>query len=267
MNKFVLTAVSIVCGILWGCGSGDFTNRPNGPISFSFRSISGVPINYNVVSDVVIVEGDQLPAPISFANISSAAYSQYSINGGVFTAGSSSDRLYPGDTLQLQQITSSTPNSARTTTITVGGYTTTFTTVTSINGGINTATDANGNAVTITSILASLSAANKVVNYSIIATTRFSSTNMSGISGSTIPVAFTLQAISNTGSVVYSTNASQVLIPFGQETEVLVSGTLPTIASGNLPNAIYGYPITTTNYWFLLISYWQIVPGSLTLQQ
>jgi len=81
-------------------------------------------------------------------------------------------------------------------------------------------------------------------------------------------VAFTLQAVSNTGQVgIYSTNASQVSISVGEQSGVaLFTGTLPTTVSGSLPYAINGYSITTTNYWSSLISYWQIKPGSLTLQ-
>jgi hypothetical protein len=263
--KFDICKTLILAVVILGAGCGNLTE----PSSFSFATQTGVPLNTNIDSNVVTITGNQFGAPISFANISSAAYSQFSINGGGFTAGSTSDLLYPGNTLQIQQTTSSIANATRVTTITVGGFTTTFTTVTSTTGGtVGPVTDANGNTVTISNVTATpLSANNNVVNFSINGTTIFSTTNSNVTSGSTINVAFTLQAISNTGQVIYSTNASQVSIPFGQTTEVLFSGTLPTTASGNLPNAINGYSITTTNYWNSLISYWQIVPNSLTLQQ
>jgi hypothetical protein len=247
-----------------GAGCGNLTE----PSSFSFATQTGVPLSTNIQSNVVTIEGNQFAAPISFANTSSAAYSQYSINGGTFTAGSSSDQLSPGNTLQLQQTTSSIQNTARTTTINVGGRIVTFTTITSDSGGTFTATDANGNTVTISNISASLSAANNVVHYSITANTTFTQGSTgSGISGSTIPVAFTLQAVANNGSgVIYSTNASQVKITLGEQTAGLFTGTLPTTATGSLPNTINGYSITTTNYWSSLISYWTIKAGSLTIQ-
>jgi hypothetical protein len=256
------TLIPAVVIMVAGCGN---LAEPSG---FSFATQTGVPPNTNIQSNVVTIKGNQFPASISFANASSAQYSQYSINGGAFTAGQSGDRLSPGNTLQLQQTTAGTKNTTRTTTITVGGLTTTFTTVTSSSGGtVSAGPNANGNTVTISSIAASLSAANNVVHYTITGDTNFSTTNTSGISGNTIPVAFTLQAISNTGQLVYSTNATQVQIPFGEQMVALLSGSLPTIVSGNLPTAVLGYPITTMNYWSGLISYWQIVPGSLTLQQ
>lgn len=264
--KFDICKTLILAVVIMGAGCGNLTE----PSSFSFATQTGVPLNTNIQSNVVTITGNQFGAPISFANLSSAAYSQFSINGGGFTAGSTSDLLYPGNTLQLQQTTAGIANTARTTTITVGGFTTTFTTVTSDTGGtVSAGPDANGNSVTISNVTATpLTANNNVVNFSINGTTIFSTTSANITSGSTINVAFTLQAIANNGSgVIYSTNASQVSIPFGQQTEVLFSGTLPTTASGNLPNAINGYPITTTNYWNSLISYWQIVPGSLTIQQ
>ncbi len=264
--KFDICKTLIPAVVIMVAGCGNLTE----PSGFSFATQTGVPLSTNIQSNVVTIKGNQFGAPIAFANLSSATYSQYSINGGAFTAGSTSDLLYPGNTLQLQQTTSSLAGATRITTITVGGFTTTFTTVASSTGGTVTATDANGDTVTISNIAASLSAANKVVHYSINATTSFDSTNTSGVSGNTINVVFTLQAISNTGSVIYSTNASQVPIPYtgpGGQTVALFSGSLPTTVSGNLPNAVLGYPITTTNYWNSLISYWQIVPGSLTIQQ
>ena len=261
-KTFLLAVVIMVAG----CGN---LAEPSG---FSFTTQTGVPLSTNIQSNVVTIKGNQFPAPISFANLSSAAYSQYSLNGGAFTAGQSGDQLSPGNTLQLQQTTSSIPNATRTTTITVGGFTTTFTTVTSSTGGIATSLpDANGYVAVISNITASLSAANNVVHYTVTANTTLnqsvSSSNSTVFSGSTIPAAFTLQAISNTGQVIYSTNATQVQIPVGEQLFALFAGTLPTTASGNLPTAVLGYPITTTNYWSGLISYWQILPGSLTLQQ
>jgi hypothetical protein len=251
----------ILAVVIFGAGCGNLTE----PSSFSFATQTGVPLNTAISSNVVTIEGNQFAAPISFANLSSAAYSEYSLNGGGFTAGSSGDQLYPGNTLQLQQTTSSVPGATRVTTVTVGGFTTTFTTVTSSTGGAVTTTNANGDTVTISNITFSLSATNNVVKYSITATTDW--TNPSGVSGSTINVAFTLQAIANNGSgAVFSTNASQVQIQFGSQTVALFSGSLPTTVSGNLPTAVLGYPITTTNYWSGLISYWQIVPGTLTIQ-
>jgi hypothetical protein len=269
--KFDICKTLILAVVIMGTGCGNLTE----PSSFSFATQTGVPLNTNIQSNVVTIEGNQFGAPIAFANLSSAAYSQYSINGGAFSGGSSSDLLRPGNTLQLQQTTAGTANTARTTTITVGGFTTTFTTVTSSSGGIATSPpDANGNIVTISNIVASLNAGTNIVNYIITANTSWTNpTNPSGISGSTIPVAFTLQAISNTGQVIYSTNASQVPIDFGEQSGMLLlpktgsTASLPTTVSGNLPNAVLGFPITTTNYWSALISYWQIVPGSLTLQQ
>ncbi|MDR3578344.1 MAG: hypothetical protein P4L44_00090 [Oryzomonas sp.] len=261
--KFDICKTLILAVAILGAGCGNLT-EPNG---FSFATQTNVPLNTNIQSNVVTIEGNQYGASIAFANASSSAYSQYSINGGGFSGGSSSDLLHPGDTLQLQQTTSSNPSSTRTTTITVGGFTTTFTTVTiGTIVPITAGPDANGNVVTISSISASLTAGNNVVDYSITANTNVTN-NTSGISGNTIPAAFTLQAISSTGSVVYSTNASQVSIPFGQQAGIgIFSGALPTTATGNLPNAINGYPITTKNYWSSLISYWKIVPGSLTIQ-
>jgi hypothetical protein len=152
----------------------------------------------------------------------------------------------------------------------VGGFTTTFTTVTSNGGGTVTASDNSGNTVTIKNITAALAAANNgannnAVTYSINADAAFSSTNAVS-TNSNISVSFTLQAIGTSGLPLYSTTATGVSIPLGEQTQVLYSGTLPTTVSGNLPNAINGYTITTTNYWNSLISYWQIAPGSLTVQ-
>ena len=264
--KFDICKTLILAVVIMVAGCGNLTE----PSGFSFATQTGVPLSTNIQSNKVTIKGNQFGAPIAFANLSSQAYSQYSINGGAFTAGSSSDQLFPGNTLQLQQTTSSVGGATRITAITVGGFTTTFTTVTGSSGGTFTATDANGNTVMISNIAASLTANNNVVHYTISATTTFTQGNTgSGISGSTIPVAFTLQAVANNGSgVVYSTNASQVQIPLGEQTVGLFSGTLPTTATGGLPNAISGFPITTTNYWSSLISYWTLASNPpLTLQQ
>jgi len=263
--KFDICRTLILAVVILGAGCGNLTE----PSSFSFATQTGVPLNTAISSNVVTIKGNQFAAPISFANVSSAAYSEYSINSAGFTAGSSGDQLYPGNTLQLQQTSSSIKGASRTTTITVGGFTTTFTTVTDINGGIVSTTpapDANGDTVTISNISASVSATNNVPKYSITATTNW--TNTSGCAtDNTIPVTFTLQAIANNGSgAVFSTNASQVSISCGSQTVALYSGSLPTTVSGNLPTAVLGYPITTANYWSGLISYWKIVPGSLTIQ-
>jgi hypothetical protein len=264
--KFDICKTLILAVVILGAGCGNLTE----PTSFSFATQTGVPTSTNIQSNVVTITGNQFGAPISFANVSSAAYSEYQINSGGFTAGSSTDQLFPGNTLQLQQLTSSVAGASRTTTINVGGRIVTFTTVTSSTGGIVSAgPDASGNIVTISNISVSLNAVNNVVKYSITASTNWTNNILSCTSGSTIPVAFTLQAVANNGSgVVYSTNASQVSISCGEQSTVGLgsSGNLPTTATGNLPNAINGNPITTTQYWSGLISYWQIAPGSLTIQ-
>jgi len=262
--KTLLLAVAIL-----GAGCGNLTE----PSSFSFATQTGVPLNTSIKSNVVTIEGNQFAAPVAFANVSSAAYSEYSINGGTFTAGQTGDQIYPGQTLQIQQTTSTLSNAPRTTTITVGGFTTTFTTVTSTTGGsVTSLPDAYGNTVTISNVSATISAVNNIVHYAITANTVInvgSGANNPITSGtsSNLSVAFTLQAISNTNQNVYSTNASQVSISLGAQTNVgIFTGTLPTTASGNLPTFILGYPITTTNYWNGFISYWQIVSGTLTIQ-
>ncbi|MGD0586250.1 MAG: hypothetical protein ABSA86_10835 [Oryzomonas sp.] len=263
--KFDICRTLILAVVIMGAGCGNLTE----PSSFSFATQTDVPLSTNIQSNVVTIKGNQFGAPISFANLSSAAYSQYSINSGAFSAVQSSDQLFPGNTLQLQQLTSSVAGASRTTAINVGGRIVTFTTVTNSTGGIVSAgPDANGNTVTISNISASLSAVNNVVKYSITASTNWTN-NISGCtSGSTFPVAFTLQAVANNGSgAAYSTNATQVAISCGEQTAGIFSGSLPTTATGGLPNAINGFPITTTQYWSSLISYWQIKAGSLTLQQ
>lgn len=268
--KFDISKTLILAVVIIGAGCGNLTE----PSGFSFATLTNVPTNTSVQSNVVTIEGNQFAATAAFVNVSSAVYSTVSINGGSFKglpngAANSTVQLSPGNTLQLQQTTSSIPNATRTTTITVGGFTTTFTTVTSSTGGTVTATDANGNTVTVSNILATLTAGTNGVTYTITADTIFSTTNTSGVSGSTIPVTFTLQAISNSGQVIYSTTPSNVAIDFGEEaTFPLVSaGALPTTVTGSLPNAVNGYTITTTNYWSSLVSYWRIEPGSLQLQQ
>ena len=258
--KFDICKTLILAVVIMGAGCGNLTE----PSSFSFATLKNVPLSTNIQSNVVTIEGNQFGAPITFANASSASYSEININNAGFT-GVSGQLLYPGNTLQIQQTSSSVAASSRTTTITVGGFTTTFTTVTSATGGTVTYTDTAGNIVTISNIVASLSANNNVVTYSISGTTSCTLTNSSGNSASTINVTFTLQAISNTGQVVYQAGTTPVSITEGSEgTVALYSGTLPTTVSGNLPNAVLGYPITTTNYWSGLISYWQIAPNSLT---
>jgi hypothetical protein len=268
--KFDIFKTLILVVLILGAGCGNLSE----PNSFSFATQANVPFNTNIQSNVVTIKGNQFGAPIAFTNASSAAYSEeYSINGGTFTAGQSSDLLYPGNTLQLQMMTASTPNTARTATITVGGFVATFTTITNSTGSTATVTDANGNIVTISNISATLSAGTNGVTYTINADTSWTNpTNPGGISGSTIPVAFTLQAVSNNGSgAVYSTSVSQVAIQLGSQGPIgIFSGSLPIKATGNLPNAILigniSYPITTTNYWSSLVSYWQIAPNSLSIQ-
>jgi len=262
--KFTISNIVILLVMILAAGCGNLTE----PSGFTFDTQSGVPLNTSILSNVVTIKGNQFAAPITFANSSSAAYSQYSINGAAFTAGQEGDKLYAGDTLQIQQTSSSIKGGRRITTVTVGGYTTTFTTVTSSSGGVSTATDTAGDSVTISNVSASLSAANNIVHYTITADTVFSPGSSTSVSsGSTIPVAFTLQAISNTGEVVFTANASQIAINYGSYTgTALTTGTLPTTVSGNLPTAVLGYKISTTNYWAGLISYWQIVPETLVIQ-
>lgn len=258
--KFDICKTLILAVVIMGAGCGNLTE----PSSFSFATLTGVPLSTNIQSSVVTIKGNQFGAPIAFANVSSAAYSEININNGGFS-GVSGQLLYPGNTLQLQQTSSGIPNASRTTTITVGGFTATFTTVTSSTGGSVQYTDASGNFVSISDVSASLSANNNIVNYSISGATNCTLTNSSVISGSTINVTFTLQAISNTGQVVFQAETTPVSIAVGEQSTVaLYSGALPTTVSGNLPHAINGFPITSTNYWNSLISYWQILPGSLS---
>jgi len=267
--KFDFCKAVILAAIIVAAGCGNLTE----PSSFSFATITGVPLNTSVQSNVVTIKGNQFGAPISFANVSSASYSRYSINGGAFTAGQTGDKLLPGQTLQLQQTTSPNKGTARTTTITVGGFTTTFTTVTSLTGGVITSPpDIYGNTVTISNVSATLSASENAVHYTITANTIVTvgdgaNNPIASGTASTLPVAFTLQAVSNTGQVIYGTNATQIPISLGTQSGAgIFTGTLPTTASGSLPNFINGFPITTTNYWSSLISYWQIQPGTLSLQ-
>jgi|GEM_PF-1283267 len=264
----ILTVIILVAG----CGN------LYAPSSFSFVTLNNVPTSTAISSNVVTIEGNQFPASISFTNSSSAAYSLYSINGGAFSAGQSSDTLRPGDTLQIQQTSASTANTARSSTINVGGFITSFVTVTgSTVGGKVTATDTSGDTVTISGITATLSAADNIVHFSVTGATSFTNdgTNTSVGTGSTIPVTFTLQAVSNAGAVVYqattpTSGTSLVSIPFGQTQYGLFSGQLPSTVNtlpAGLPSAINGYPPSTATYWTRTIAYWQIVPGSFKIVQ
>lgn len=255
--RFAICKVTILAVVIMVTGCGNLYE----PSGFSFVTQNGVPTDTVISSNVVTIKGNQFPAPITISN------GEYSIDGGAFTAGQSSDTLKPGQTLQLQQTSASTNSTSNVTTVTVGGFTTTFTTVTGETGGTVTATDGT-NTVTISKITASLSAANNVVSFSATATTNFTSTNTSTGTGSTIPVTFTLQAISNTGAVVYqattpTSGTGLVTISFGQLQSQLLTGTLPTTVSGNTT----GYLPTTTTYWNKTISYWQIVPTSFKIVQ
>jgi hypothetical protein len=248
---FCKVAILVVVFIVAGCGN---LYAPSG---FSFVTQKNVPTNAVISSNVITVEGNQFPAPITISN------GEYSINGGGFSAGQIGDQLTPGQTLQIQQTSASTPSTSNVTTVTVGGFTTTFTTITGVNGGTVTATDATGT-VTISSVTGNLSQGKTAVDVSVNATTTNTSIN-------TRTVAFTLQAISNIGTVVaqyiVSASAPSQILPGSTVSAIFPVGATPATLPITVSNNTTGFLPTTTQYWAETISYWQIVPGSLTLVQ
>lgn len=265
--RFAIGKIMILVAVIMITACGNLTE----PSGFSFVTQNGVPTSTNIQSNVVTIKGNQFPSDITISDDSGGSNSQYSINGGAFTASNSTKALSPGNTLQLQQTSASTPNTTRVTTVTVGGFTTTFTTVTSTTGGGGSITDATGT-VKISNLTATLSQGKTAVNVTVSATTNNTANNPR-------TVAFTLQAISSTGAVVAQyvvSSTSPAQIPAGSSSTVIfpassaVTASLPSTTStlpAGLPAAIDGNPPSTTAYWSKTISYWQIVPETLTFVQ
>jgi hypothetical protein len=93
---------------------------------FAFIAVTNQPLSTQVQSNFISVIGNTLPAPISIVG------GQYSINGGAFT--SAAGTTNPGDTVQVQVLTSGSNSMAASCTLTIDGQSATFTATTLASG-------------------------------------------------------------------------------------------------------------------------------------
>lgn len=95
----------------------------NGNVNaFSFISVTNQPLVALVQSNFISVTGNNIPAPISITG------GTYSINGGAFV--SSVGSVNPGDTVQVQVLTSGSNSTATSCTLTIDGQSSIFTATT-----------------------------------------------------------------------------------------------------------------------------------------
>ncbi|HKY90170.1 MAG TPA: hypothetical protein VJM11_03985, partial [Nevskiaceae bacterium] len=92
------------------------------PDPFSFASQTGVPVSSVRVSNPITVQGINTATPIGVEK------GLYRVNDGSFT--STSGTVEPGDTVVVQQTSSASPSTDKTTTLTIGDRAGTFTTTT-----------------------------------------------------------------------------------------------------------------------------------------
>src|SRR6266545_2811323 len=108
----------VVCMILLaGCGVDWFPDGTT-PTAFLFASKTNVGFSTIVKSDTVTPSGFTNPTPITVTN------GEYSLDGGDFT--SAPGTIKPGQKLQLQHTSASTPLTSVTTTVKIGDFSTTF---------------------------------------------------------------------------------------------------------------------------------------------
>lgn len=88
------------------------------PVPFLFQDLFNQELNVEVTSNVVAVDGVNVPIAISITG------GTYSINGGAFV--SSAGRVKQDDTVVIKLITSSVANTTTNATLTIGGYSDTF---------------------------------------------------------------------------------------------------------------------------------------------
>jgi hypothetical protein len=125
--KWAIAALFIV--MIPGCGDVEWfpatsTSTATAPTSFTLATKSDVSLSTVVQSDTVTLSGFTNALAVSV----SGGDSEYSINGGTFTA--TAGTILPNQTLRVQHTSASTASTVTTTTVTVGTYTTTFASVT-----------------------------------------------------------------------------------------------------------------------------------------
>ncbi|MCW3111370.1 MAG: hypothetical protein JWQ09_5876 [Segetibacter sp.] len=90
--------------------------------SFSFSPVVKAPLSVYQISNSISVFGNNIPVPISITG------GQYSVNGGAFTSGAGTVNQY--DTVQVEVMSSATPNTSTSCTLTIGSVSATFTATT-----------------------------------------------------------------------------------------------------------------------------------------
>ncbi len=88
------------------------------PDQFTFVDQISVSLNTTLISNVIMVSGIVLPAPISITG------GTYSVNGGPYT--NESGTVEDGDTVSVQQMSSGSYSTTTDTTLTIGGVSDTF---------------------------------------------------------------------------------------------------------------------------------------------
>lgn len=104
--------------------SGNTTVNP-----FSFAPKTGVPLTTEILSNSILVTGNDVPVPISITG------GQYSINGGAFTA--SAGTVNPNDSVVVEVLSSGSTNTATSCTLTISSTSATFTATTKLAGNFS----------------------------------------------------------------------------------------------------------------------------------
>lgn len=157
---------------------------------FVFNPVTGQPLSTLVQSNSILVSGPNIAVPISITG------GQYSINGGSFT--SAAGMVNPGDTVIVEVMTSGSPSTAASTTLTISSTSATFTATTAATGhftvsaqyGYTFTNVSNGTSTGVPASLAAISVApgsNLVVDYSaasiVAGSMNFTITGMASIPG------------------------------------------------------------------------------------
>jgi hypothetical protein len=103
----------------------NWTNGVTTIYQFSFGARIGQPVSTYILSNSILVNGNTVPVPISIVS------GQYSINGGAFTT--AAGMVNPGDSVQVEVMSSASNNTTTSTTLTIADKSGTFT-VTTANG-------------------------------------------------------------------------------------------------------------------------------------
>ena len=105
-----------------------WTPGNSGVNAFNFISVNNQPLSTEIASNVIGINGNTIPAPISITG------GQYSLNGAAFT--SAPGYAAAGSTIQVQVLSSASNSTATSCTLSVGGQTSTFT-ATTVAAGVN----------------------------------------------------------------------------------------------------------------------------------